>query len=42
MKKQQLSAEEALAKIRSKRPAAKPISFFVQQLKLYELEMNPK
>ncbi len=42
MKHHRLSAEDALAMIKSKRPAAKPISFFVEQLKLYEKEISSK
>ncbi len=40
MRQQKMTAEEALEYVRSKRPAAKPISYFVEQLKLYEATLR--
>jgi dual specificity phosphatase 12 len=36
MKQQKISCEAALEMIRLKRPSAKPIRYFVEQLKLFE------
>lgn len=40
MRERRIGADEALEIVRSKRPAAKPISYFVEQLKLYEKQLG--